>query len=80
MRYNECMNALKLTSIGNSVGAVLPKEVLTKLRAEKGTTLFLTESPEGFLLTRYDHEFETQMKLAKEVMDEYKDALHVLAK
>ncbi len=75
------MNAmLKLATVGNSVGAVIPKEVLAKLRAGKGTTLFLTECPEGFLLTRYDQEFETQMKLAKEVMDEYKDALHVLAK
>ncbi len=71
---------LKLLAIGNSVGAVLPKEVLSKLRAGKGDRLYLIESPEGYLLTRYDQEFETQMKLAKEVMDEYKDALHVLAK
>ncbi len=55
----------------------MPKEVLAKLQAVKGTTLYLTESPEGFLLTRYDQEFAEQMKLAEEVMDEYKDALHV---
>jgi len=73
------MNTLKLISVGNSVGVILPKEVLAKLQAGKGTTLYLTESPEGFLLTRYDQEFAEQMKLAKEVMDEYKDALHVLA-
>jgi hypothetical protein len=51
-----------------------------KLIAKKSTALFLKESPEGFLLTRYDHEFETQMKLGKEVMDECQDALNVLAK
>jgi hypothetical protein len=51
-----------------------------KLIAKKSTTLFLTESPEGFLLTRYDHEFETRMELAKEVVDDCKDALNILAK
>ena len=74
------MNGLKICGVGNSVGVTLPKEVLTRLRVGKGDRLFLTESPEGYLLTRYDQEFETQMKLAKQVMDEYKDTLHVLAK
>jgi putative addiction module antidote len=43
--------ALKLTAIGNSIGAVFSKEVLSKLRVGKGDTLFLTEAPDGFRLT-----------------------------
>jgi putative addiction module antidote len=39
--------ALKLTTIGNSFGAVLPKEILTKLRVDKGDTLYVVETPEG---------------------------------
>ena len=74
------MLTLKLSPIGNSVGVVLPKEALRALKAQKGDTVFLTDSPEGFLLTRYDPEFAKQMQLATGIMDEYKDALHQLAK
>ena len=45
------MTALKLTSIGNSVGVVLPKELLVKLGVQKGDTLYAVETPEGLRLT-----------------------------
>ena len=45
------MLTLKLTTIGNSVGVVLPKEVLDRLHVEKGDKVYLTESPDGFRLT-----------------------------
>ena len=48
------MQALKLTQIGNSVGVILPKEILARLKAEKGDTVFVTESPDGIVLTPYD--------------------------
>ena len=41
------ISALKLTAIGNSVGIVLPREVLAKLRVERGDSLYLTETPNG---------------------------------
>jgi len=74
------MLKLKLTSVGNSVGVVLPKEALDKLRLEKGDRVFLTESPEGFRLTPYDPEFEKQMTLARKIMNKRRDVLHELAK
>ncbi len=40
------MSALKLTQIGNSVGVILPKEVLARLKLEKGDTVYLTENPD----------------------------------
>ncbi len=43
--------AVKITTIGNSVGIVLPKEVLNRLHVEKGDSLYLTDSPEGHSLT-----------------------------
>jgi len=39
------MHILKLTQIGNSVGVILPKEALSRLKLSKGETLFLTETP-----------------------------------
>jgi putative addiction module antidote len=57
------MAALKLTQIGNSVGVILPKEVLAKLKVEKGDTLYITETPGGVTLTPYDPAFEEQLEL-----------------
>jgi putative addiction module antidote len=74
------MHALKLTQIGNSVGVILPKEVLARLKLEKGDTVFLTDSPDGLRLTPHDPQFEAQMKQAREIMKTRRAALHELAK
>jgi len=74
------MISLKLTTVGNSTDVILPKEALAKLNVNKGDQLYLTESPAGFLITPYDPDFERQVKLAEQIMDQYKDALRELAK
>jgi putative addiction module antidote len=74
------MSALKLTQIGNSVGVILPKEALARLKLIKGDTVFLTESANGFNLTPYDPELEDQLKLGREFMHDYRDTFHQLAK
>lgn len=72
---------LKIRKVGNSLGVVLPLEVVSRLHVEDGDRLFLTEAPEGgYRLTPYDPEFETQMKLAEEGMAIYRNTLHALAK
>ncbi len=74
------MHALKLTQIGNSVGLVLPKELLARLRVEKGDTLYVTESPQGLAITPYDPSIADQLAEGREFMREYRDAFHTLAK
>ena len=74
------MYQLKLTQIGNSVGVVLPKEVLAKLKIEKGDMLILTEGPTGFVVTPYDPTIEEQLRLGREFMKDYRDTLRALAK
>lgn len=70
---------LKITSIGNSAGVILPREVLEKLRVGKGDTLFLTETPTGYSVSAFDDEFALQMQLAEQIMREDRDVLHQLA-
>jgi len=70
---------LKLTAIGNSVGLVLPKELLEQLRIGKGDLLHVLETPGGIELTPYDPEFAAQMDVAEEVMREDRDVLRKLA-
>jgi putative addiction module antidote len=74
------MHTLKLTQIGNSVGVILPKEVLVKLQVEKGDEVYLTDSPDGVRLTVHNPEFEAQMKVAREIMKKRRAVLRELAK
>ncbi len=75
------MLAFKITTVGSSVGIILPKEVRDRLKVKKGDTLFLTEMPEGgYRLTPYNPEFERQMQLAEDVMRSDRDILRALAK
>lgn len=74
------MHTLKLTQVGNSLGVIFPKDLLAKLNLEKGDEIFLTESPDGFRITKHDPEFEAQMAIAREVMKENRAVLRELAK
>ena len=74
------MLEVKITTIGNSVGIVLPKEALTKLKAGKGDTLYLVDSPEGLTLAPYREDFAEQVEAAERVMKRYRNALRELAK
>jgi putative addiction module antidote len=74
------MSALKLTQIGNSVGVILPKEVLARLKLVKGDTVYLTEAVNGINLTAYNPEFEVQMEEARRIMKKRRDVLRELAK
>lgn len=71
---------LKITSIGNSAGVILPKEVLSRLRLEKGDELYLLETPDGIKLTAFDPTLAEQMAVAEQIMKEDRQVLHQLAK
>lgn len=70
---------LKVTAVGNSAAVILPKEVLARLRVEKGDELFVVETPNGIELRPRNPDFEEKMRLAREIMREDRDLLHALA-
>jgi len=74
------MSALKLIQIGNSVGVILPKEVLARLKLEKGDTVFATDTETGIALSPYDANFEEQMTQARRIMKSRRHVLRELAK
>lgn len=74
------MHMLKLTQIGNSVGVVLPKEALARLKLGKGESVFLTETPDGYTLTPYDPVIEEEITAGRAFMRDFKDTFHQLAK
>ncbi len=69
----------KITTIGNSVGIILSKEVLAKLRVEKGDQVYITETPSGIELSAYRPDFAEKIEIAKLIMQENRDALRRLA-
>jgi len=71
---------VKVTAVGNSMGILLPKEALNKLKAERGDTLYLVEGPGGYTLSAYEPDFEEQLVAASGLMKRYKNALRELAK
>ena len=71
---------LKITTIGNSAGVILPKELLARLRLGKGDALYATELPDGVKLTPFDPELAGQMEVAERVMREDRNVLRKLAK
>ena len=74
------MVALKLKNIGNSVGVIIPKELLGKLGVGQGDTLYGIETPEGIRLSKSDPVFEEQMEVARRIMKERRAVLRELAK
>lgn len=73
-------HVLKVRQIGNSLGVVLPKEVLARLNAQVGDEILVTRTENGIHLHRKDSEFEEHMRLAEEIMARYPNTLRALAK
>jgi putative addiction module antidote len=74
------MSSLKLRKIGNSLGVVLPQDILARMRVAEGDKLFVHDTPDGIALTPTDAGFEQQMKIAREVMHRRRAVLRELAK
>jgi len=75
------MIEVKVRRFGNSLGVVLPKEVINRLNTRDGEQLFLVEGPDGtYQLTPYDPAFEKKMTTADGILHRYRNTLHVLAK
>ncbi|MCR6663645.1 MAG: AbrB/MazE/SpoVT family DNA-binding domain-containing protein [Luteimonas sp.] len=70
---------LKITTIGNSAGVILPKDLLARLRLDKGDELYALETPDGIRLTAFDPELAAQMEVAEQVMRKRKTLLRKLA-
>jgi putative addiction module antidote len=74
------MTVLKLKRIGNSVGVILPKDMLARLKLEKGGTLHVTDTPDGICLTPHDPRFAVQMKQVRGIAKKRRAVLRELAR
>ena len=70
---------LKIIAVGNSAGVLLPKELLARLRVDKGDTLYVAETPDGIKLMPHDPQLAAQMAVAERIMREDRAVLRKLA-
>lgn len=72
---------LEAKKIGNSTGFIVPSAVANRLGIEAGKVFYLMEKADGSLqISPYDPDFEAAMKLADDIMEEYRDTFAALAK
>jgi putative addiction module antidote len=69
---------LKITRIGNSMGLILPRELLNRLDLDKGDSLFVTQTPSGFVITPFDPAFAEQMEAAREILRKRRNVVNEL--
>ena len=74
------MTEMKLIAVGNSVGVILPRELLVKLGVQKGDSLYASDMPDGVQLSVRDPDFEHKMQVARGLMKKWRNVLHELAK
>lgn len=70
---------LKVRRVGNSLGVVLPKDVLAKLNVGEGAELSVTETPDGVALTASDGDTADLMRMAEDIMRKRRLVLKALA-
>ncbi len=74
------MATLRLRAIGNSVGVVLPKELLAEMNVGEGDVLYAVADRDGLRLLPSDPKFEDDMARAREIMKRRRNVLRELAK
>lgn len=73
------MVALKLQRIGDEIGLTLPREILAALKAGEGDVVYLSETPQGVVISAQDDQQGRQLDLARDIMARRRGVLRVLA-
>jgi putative addiction module antidote len=72
---------IQIKKIGNSLGLILSKDMLSRLKLKEGDKLHIVEQTErGIKLSPYDPKHARTMEIARKIMHEYRDTFAALAK
>jgi putative addiction module antidote len=74
------MATVTLRKIGNSLGVTIPADMIARGRLAAGQEFTLVEVEDGFRLVRGGEDFQRQLALAYQILDEESEALALLAK
>ena len=71
---------LKRRTAGKSMGTIVPKKKLVRLKAKKDRALCVAETRGGHVPISHDPQIEQHLKLGREFMAKYRAAFRALAK
>ena len=75
------MTVLKVRKVGNSLGVILPAELVSELRVAESEALYVVKDAAGGVrFTPYDPEFAAAMEAFEEGRRAYRNALRQLAR
>jgi putative addiction module antidote len=74
------MSSLKIRKIGNSLGVVLPQDILARHQLGVGDVLHVENTRDGIALSKIEPDFDEKLKIARHVMKKRFAALRELAK
>jgi len=74
------MLELKVRKFGDSLGVVIPEEVVNRLHTGDGERLFLVEASDGAYRLTPDPTFEEKMSKTEDSIGRYPNTLRALAK
>jgi putative addiction module antidote len=81
VRKTSDVATLQVKKIGNSLGLILPKELLARLKLKDGDQLHIVEQTErGIKLSPYDPKHAEAMDIARRSFRKYADTYKALAK
>jgi antitoxin MazE len=70
---------ITIRKIGNSVGTIIPKDMLERYRLAAGEKAFVVETEQGILITPFDPDFAEAMDVYEEGAKAYRNAMRELA-
>jgi putative addiction module antidote len=76
---NDKMASVQIRKVGNSLGVLLPKELLDVLNVQEGDKLYLLQTERGVELTPYAPEFAAEMDAYRHVARKHRNALRELS-
>lgn len=71
---------LKIRQIGNSLGIVLPKDLLTELHLEKDDEISVTRTAKGIEISPYDADVDEALEWIEKGARKYRNTLRALSK
>ncbi len=75
------VDTLQICKTGDSVGLILPDELLSRLNLKEGDALYSAQQPDGsLLLTPHKPKHARAMEIARKMMHDYRDTFAALAK
>lgn len=73
--------SMKVRKVGNSLGVILPRDVLKALGVDEGDSIDIVQTEDGRIeLAVVDREADDLMAMAEEIMSENRAVLRALAK